>query len=107
MLSDADAAAQDLQALRRLKALRRHPLWKRIDAYLEERNALLIDQLGTTGLSTDDRAMLHGKLALLQELRLHLPPQLVDQALMADPQTSPEEGDSISSLPRDHVPELL
>lgn len=93
---------------RRLRTFLRHPVWKQIKSYLDGRFATLLDQLGQTGLSADDRAMLHGKLAFCQELTLHLPASIVEQAINAAQLPSPEEDDPESSLPsRDHQIEGL
>jgi len=98
-----------LEFNRQLLRFLRHPLWKRLSAYLEGRQVQLVDQLGQVGLTADDRAMLHGKLAVLQELRLHLPPRLVEDALTAA-QTPPLEDDDPESsllMARTHLPEPL
>jgi hypothetical protein len=89
---------QELDALRLLANLQRSPTWKKVETLLRERRDVLEDQLGRTGLTGDDRAMLHGKLALCVELLLFLPRSIVDREL-ADRSPSPEEDVLESSLP--------
>jgi hypothetical protein len=88
----------EIDALRLLANLQRSPTWKKVETLLRDRRDALEDQLGRTGLTADDRAMLHGKLALCVELLLHLATAIVDREL-ADRSPSPEEDVPDSSLP--------
>lgn len=88
---------QEVEALRLLANFQRSPTWKKVESILRDRRDLLELDLGQTGHTESDRAMLHGKLALLVELLFHLPRLVVEREL-ADRSPSPE-ADAPASLP--------
>ncbi len=85
------------ESLRLLQNLQRTPTYRRVLTILEEKRDQLELDLGTIGLTDTDRAMLHGKLALLVELVSHLARLIVDKEL-ADRSPSPEPDDPPGSL---------
>jgi hypothetical protein len=89
---------QEVEALRLLANFQRSPTWKKIETALRERRDGLELEVGRIGLSTDDRALLHGKLALTLELLFHLPRLIVERE-MADRSPSPETDAPLVSLP--------
>ena len=90
--------AEEIEGLRLLANFQRTPTWKKIEAVLRERRDVLELEVGRTGLTADDRAMLHGKLALSLELLFHLPRMIVEREL-ADRNPSPETDAPDVSLP--------
>lgn len=89
---------QELEAIRLLANFQRSPTWKKVEAILRDRRDVLEMEVGQTGLTDTDRAMLHGKLALVLELLFHLP-RLVIERELADRNPSPEVDALDTSLP--------
>jgi hypothetical protein len=88
----------EVEALRLLANFQRNPTWKKIETILRDRRDVLEMEVGQTGLTDTDRAMLHGKLALALELLWHVPRQIVEREL-ADRSPSLEADDLTASLP--------
>lgn len=82
--------AADIESLRQLSNLLRNPTFRKVIGWAQGRKLQVIEHLGQTGLSSDDRAMLQGKVALLQEIELHLATALVEAAQDAN-QSTPED----------------
>jgi hypothetical protein len=93
-----DDERQEIEALRLVQTMQRTKVWKQIDAYLRERrDQFELDILGQAALSDTDRALLHGKLAMLLECLLFLPRTLAEREL-ADRSPSPTADDPMAVL---------
>lgn len=88
---------QEVEALRLLANFQRSPTWKKVETILRDRRDVLELEVGQTGLTDTDRALLHGKLALVLELLFHVPRLIVERDL-ADRSPSPEADDLPASL---------
>jgi hypothetical protein len=86
-----------LETLRIQQSIQRTKTWKQVEVELRERRDQLEDVLGRTGLSADDRTMLHGRLAFCVEMLLHLPRILAEREL-ADRTPSLTADDSMAVL---------
>ena len=98
-LSDeqAEYGAQLTAALEQQeRAFRRTATWKKIERYLTDRIHDLELEVGRTGLSCCDRAMLQGKIAAFLEARLYMVPAIVQETHAA----SPSPGEDVPASPR-------
>jgi hypothetical protein len=83
-----EASEHDLQQQAMLERLEqqvrsfcRTRTWKQVERYLQARQHDLQTQAGQCGLTDSDRAMLQGKIAMILEVRLHLPTAMVQESL--------------------------
>ena len=103
-----DERAATLERLRMLQNLLRNPTFKRVLGWVEGRMSQILDDVGQLGrLTADERAMMHGKLALLREMQLHLAPTLVEHELATRHPSTPEDVPAEGMLDRAMRPDPL
>lgn len=94
---EREEQVREVEALRQLQNFLRTPTWKRVETDLREQRDLLEQRLGDPGFTDADRAMLHGRLAMLVDCLFHLPRRAVEREI-ADRSPSIEADDPLASL---------